>query len=77
MSKVSNITLFMLVDLTNEFLKYFLYLQTFFARASTSLQLDIYDFKKKLFDLINFFQHELPKNHFPNSILRNIEYPTV
>ena len=29
MSKVSKITLFMLVDLTNEFLKYVLYLQTF------------------------------------------------
>ena len=47
----------------------------FFARASTSLQLDIYDFRKILFDLINFFWHELPKNHFPNSILRNVEYP--
>ena len=49
----------------------------FFARASTSLQFDIYDFRKKLFDLINFFWHELPKNHFPNSILRNVEYPTT
>ena len=29
MSKVSKITLFMLVDLTNKFLKYVLYLQTF------------------------------------------------
>ena len=49
----------------------------FFARASTSLQFDIYDFRKKLFDLINFFWHELPKNHFPNSILRNVEYPNM
>ena len=47
-----------------------------FSRASTSLQFDIYDFRKKLFDLINFFWHELPKNHFPNSILRNVEYPS-
>ena len=46
-----------------------------FAQASTSLQFDTWSCRWKLFDCINSFWHDLPKNHFPSSIFRNVEYP--
>ena len=76
-SKASKITLFRPVELTNEFLKIVLYfqafLQSFYHIAIRHLRLQ----KKIIWPYQFYFWHELPKNHFQNSIFKNIEYPNV
>ena len=77
MSKVSKITLFMLVDLTNEFLKYVLYLQTFLPGLLPHCNLIYKASDKNILTSSGYFEISNPKNHCPNSILRNVEYPTT